>query len=156
MTEISNMSSEQIDSEIAATEAAIESAKPTKPTEDIFSNGSNDKLSAELGKIYDKAEAREERRPTIPPGKEGETLATAFDRTADFLALSKSEQRMQSDGAEALAETRKIAETYGLSLEEAEAFKQTELMRQNTEFGPAAEHLKSAFRESTPVESAKF
>src|SRR5262249_33854823 len=100
-------------------------------------------------------EARAERRPQMP-AIENEKLADRVSRSYDWLNKSASERRLESDAADSVADLKATAEKYGLTVEQAELIKNGELLKQSSEFGPAAEHLKSAFRDSPVAESAKW
>jgi hypothetical protein len=132
---------------------------PPSP-ETVFDHQNDSALTQELGAVFDKAEAREERKPEMP-SVDGESLSARVERSYEWNnETSKAEQRRDSDAAEALAETRKIAAKFNLSLQEAEAVKQTQLLQENqqqaNDYAPVAQHLKSAFRDSTPAEAAAF
>jgi len=67
-TPIENMSVEQLDAKIAHYEGAlgISTEKPPAPSPEkptLFEHGSDTKLTDELGKIFDRVEARTERTP---------------------------------------------------------------------------------------------
>jgi hypothetical protein len=154
-----SMSNDQLAGEIARVENQISTtgvnANPPPAKQTIFDHSADKKLSSELGAIWDKAEAREERKPVMP-SIAGEKLADRVTRAHEWTLMTAAERRLESDASKDVSELKGLAEKYGVSVSEAEQIKQTSLMQSATEFGPAAEHLRSAFKDSSPVESAKF
>src|SRR5262245_51135834 len=99
MSESNNI--EHLDSQITHLEGRVEAATNPSQVEEkpnLFAHDSDTKLTSELGAIYDKAEAREERKPVMPP-KEGERLGDRVERVAEWMDLSAAEKKLQSDAA---------------------------------------------------------
>src|SRR5262245_14610897 len=156
----SNLSAGQLDQQISATTAAIESTTGIKvdvdPTKDtIFDHKNDSALTKNLAAIYDKAEAREERKPAMP-AREGEKLADRMERSYDWLNLSKSEQKEQSAVASEIEHLKKVAKDHNLTLQEAQTVVQTEMMRNAGEHGPIADDMRAVFRDATPAESSRW
>jgi hypothetical protein len=107
----------QIDAEISHLKSKIEATRSAhepnipEPKDTLFEHDRDGELSKELGKIYDKSEAKStaaDDRTTIPGIKPtrtdpygnvtpGDTLDTAFEKTYDFLHAPKAEQETQRD-----------------------------------------------------------
>lgn len=149
-----------LDAQIASAENAVASAtginpNPTPETETLFDNKNDAALTDQLGATYDKAEAREERKPEMP-AIEGEKLADRVERAHDWHNLSKAEQKEKSAVAAEIEHLKKVAKDHNLTLQEAQAVVQSELMRSAGEHGPIAEDMRAVFKDATPAESSKF
>jgi DNA polymerase III delta prime subunit len=151
---------ERIDAEIADLEGKIAASGDSSPqaqdeAERRKTRHFNDSVEKTMSDVWDKLERQEEKKPEMP-SIEGGRIAERMERSHEWLHLSKAEKKLQSDAAKDVSEMKAIAEKYGVSLAEAEAIKQTELMKSANEHAPAVEHLRGAFSGSTPVESAKW
>ena len=134
-------------------------AQETAEKPSVFEPCQNDTLAKELGKIYDKHEAKSERQPEFP-SREGERLDERVERAYEWSELSKAERVLQSDAAKDVAALKETAAKYGVDMQTAELIRQNHLIaegqKQAAEYAPVAEHLRSAFSESSPVEAARF
>jgi hypothetical protein len=178
----SNLSSGQLDQQITATTAAIESTtgrslNPPAEKEGIFSNASDGKLTAELGRIFDKSEARadaiidKKSPPTALPnlpydttvGPKPGSFDEAFSKTFDWLSATEAQRAEMRDVNKLVTRVQENAKKFGITLDGRDTlFAAMELQKQEAdqakaEHGPVVDHVRAAFGDSsTPVEGAKL
>jgi hypothetical protein len=164
-----SMTSDQLGGEIAHLEAKIEAidaaSKPSAPMPETAFDKKNDKaLTAELGKTFDKAEAREDAAIANKdvPSVKVDSFDSAFEKTYDFLNSSKAEKASLRDANALVDQVRQNAKKFGVELTDAEAFRAAmdlenqQAAQASAAHAPVLDHMKAAFRDSDPVESAKW
>lgn len=161
-----NLSNEQLDAQITVTENAIGSTtgidpspKETKPT--LFEKSREAELDAKLGKIHDKAEALSDAALTAKdvPSAKADSFDDAFAKTYDFLNASPTEKATLKNANDLVSQVRENAKRFGVELSDAEAFKAAldlENSQRPSEHAPVVDHMKAAFKDSTPAESAQW
>jgi hypothetical protein len=154
----------RLEGELRAFDERRSSDAPAKEKPTLFEQ--DDKLTQEFAKAFEKAEAKSERADEgrINPGAKIEeaprdSFTKAFEQTYDFLNSTKAEKAERLEAHRLVEQVKENAERFGVTLTDEQALsKAMDLERQQAtnDFAPAVEHLKSAFRDSSPVESAKF
>src|SRR5262245_39241698 len=152
MPEETNTNTGSLDSQISSLEEKV-TAQGRDPLMEgpasIFDKSREDEFDAELGKVWDRQERREEARPQMAPPPEGATLDDTMSRVWDWQSKSASEKRVESEASKELAALKAAAEKYGVSLGEAQHVLTNEMLKANTEYGEVGQHLKGAFKDSS-------
>jgi hypothetical protein len=135
-----------------------------KPT--IFDKAREGELDKQLGQIHDRAEGKTEAalaQKEVPSAKL-DSFDSAFAKTYDFLHSTEAEKSTQRDASKLVETVRENAKKFGVALDDQAALeaamrleeRQSAEAVQAGERGPLADHMRSAFRDSSPVESAKW
>jgi hypothetical protein len=163
-----SMSNDQLAGEIARVEGQISSTgqnpnpTPDKPT--LFEKSREAELDAKLGKVHDRAEAKSEAiigAKDVPSAKT-DSFDAAFEKNYDFMNAPKAQREEMQSASKLVEEVRANAKKFGVELSDKDAlFAAMQLEAQQTaaaatEHAPVVDHMRSAFKDSSPVESAKF
>ncbi len=141
MSDISQMSNEQIDQQISRLEGRLNAAglstetpPPQKPG--VFDG---DRLYSAMEKIYDSAQERSEPEnliktdPQMPPAK-GRRSDEEFKSSAlEWMDLSKAGKTRRAQAAHDLEGDQKEAEKFGLTLDQLELKRQRDAIEKQTE-----------------------
>jgi hypothetical protein len=161
----------QIDAQIAYLENKLESvgidpnpepAVEEKPT--LFEKAREKELDKKLGQIHDKAEGRTEAalaQKDVPSAK-ADSFDDAFSRTYDFLNAPEAEKVVQRDASKLIEQVKANAKRFGVEISDADAMKAAldiearQAAEAASEHAPVVDHMRAAFRDSSPLESAQF
>jgi hypothetical protein len=163
-----NMSGAQLDAQISATENAISSSTGVDPNPKpekagLFDHARDQELTAKLSKVHDRAEAKGNSviaDKTVPA--KADTLDEAFERTWEHINSSPAEKATLKNASDLVTQVRENAKRFGVELSDEQAFRAAmDLEKEQTnqaanEHLAGADHLKAAFKDSTPAESAKW
>ena len=118
-------------------------------------------LRSSLAKIYDRNQAKAERAEEakiVPSITAGDSTATAFEKTYDWLHASPKEQATQRDASQLVEQVRTNAAKFGVKLSDTDAMKAAmELERDQaraapSEFAPALETIRRNYPDQAPHE----
>jgi hypothetical protein len=160
-----------IDKQIAHLEGKLEALgvnpNPEPAVEEkpgLFEKAREKELDDKLGKIHDRAENRTETvlaQKDVPSARVDD-FDSAFAKTYDFLNAPEAEKATQRDASKLIETVRENAKRFGVTLSDEAALKAAmDLEREQgaeaaSEIAPVADHMRSAFKDSSPVESAKW
>jgi site-specific recombinase len=125
------------------------------------SEAKEETLRAELGAIYDKNHAAQEKAEAlqiVPSIMPGDSTQTAFEKTWDHLHATPQQQAAQRDASQLVEQVRTNAAKFGVELSDADAMKAAmELERDQaraapSELAPAMEAIRRNYPDQAPHE----
>jgi hypothetical protein len=137
---------------------------PAAEKANLFDKSREGELNKKLGQIHDRAENRTEAalaQKDVPSAKV-DSFDDAFAKTYDFLNAPESEKATQRDASKLIETVRENAKRFGVTLSDEAALKAAmDLENQQvaaaaSEHAPVVEHMRSAFKDASPVEGARW